>query len=93
MATYQLTLDRRTLFGKNMFNFLAGMNCIDESEPNIAIVDERTADGKRIFRILNASGAIKKNAITTTDVTKTDIEKIRELSHRRLAEKIELYGL
>ncbi|MBO4601580.1 MAG: hypothetical protein J5651_00275 [Salinivirgaceae bacterium] len=93
MAQYTLQLDRRTLFGKNMFNFLAGMNCIDADAPNVAVVDERTAEGKRIFKILNASGAIKKAEITTTDVTRADIEKIRELSHRRLAEKLELYDL
>ena len=80
MATYQLTLDRRTLFGKNMFNFLAGMNCIDESEPNIAIVDERTADGKRMIKILNALGAIKKNE-------QPDNDKIVNAVSKRFFEK------
>ena len=61
MAQYTLQLDRRTLFGKNMFNFLAGMNCIVADAPNVAVVDERTADGKRMIKILNALGAIKKN--------------------------------
>ena len=93
MAQYIISLDRRTLFGRNMFNFLAGMNCINANTPNIADVDERTTEGKRLIKILNASGVIKQDVVSTTEVTKDDIEKIRELSHRRLAEKIELYGL
>lgn len=59
MAQYVLQLDRRTLFGKNMFNFLAGMNCVNEENPNVADVDERTADGKRIMRLLYAVGIVK----------------------------------
>ena len=34
------------------------MNCIDSSY--VVNVDEHTADGKRIFKILNALGAIKQ---------------------------------
>ena len=59
MAQYTLQLDRRTLFGKNMFNFLVGMNCIDENNPNVAEVDERTADGKKITQVLHTLGVIK----------------------------------
>ena len=93
MARYPITLNRRTLFCKSMFNFLVGMNCIDEKNPNVAIIDKRTTDGKRMIKILNSTGVIKQDVVSTTEVTKDDIEKIRELSHRRLAEKIELYGL
>ena len=93
MAQYTISLDRRTLFGRNMFNFLAGMNWINANTPNIADVDERTTEGKRLIKILNASCVTKQDVVSTTEGTKDDIEKIRELSHRRLAEKIELYGL
>lgn len=60
MAQYALQLDRRTHFGKNFFNFLNEMNCIDAENPNVADVDERTADGKRIMQLLYAVGVVKK---------------------------------
>ena len=59
MATYQLTLDRRTLLGKNVFNFLMAMNYVDEANPTIADVDERTADGKKVMQALYALGIVK----------------------------------
>lgn len=60
MAQYALQLDRRTHFGKNFFNFLDEMNCISAENPNVADVDERTADGKRIMQLLYAVGVVKK---------------------------------
>ena len=79
MAQYALQLDRRTHFGKNFFNFLAEMNCISAENPNIADVDERTADGKRIMQILYTIGIVK------SPYNPEFVAKIRE-SERQIAE-------
>ena len=59
MANYNITLDKRTLLGKNLFNFLVGMNCIKEDRPDIAEIDERTSDGRKITQILYDFGIIE----------------------------------
>ena len=59
MARHTITLDRRTLFGKNMFNFLVGMKYVDIDNPDVADVDERTYEGKRIMHILYYFGIVK----------------------------------
>lgn len=62
MAVYSITLDKRTLFGKNMFNFLVGMNYIDENEPNFADIDERTSAGRKTKKMLFEFGILNENS-------------------------------
>lgn len=60
MATYSISLDKRTLFGKNMYNFLVGMNYVNMEDPNMADIDERTSDGRKIKKILCELGILEK---------------------------------
>lgn len=59
MARHTISIDRRTIFGKNMFNFLVGMRYVDVDNPEVADVDERTSDGKKIMQILYDFGIVK----------------------------------
>lgn len=59
MATYNITLDKRTLLGKNLFKFLVGMNYVDESTPTVAEIDERTSEGRKVTQVLYDLGIIK----------------------------------
>ena len=72
MASYNITLYKSTLFGKNLFNFLVGMNCIKEERPDIAEIDERTNDGRKIMQVLYDFGIIK------SQYDRNFVEKIRK---------------
>lgn len=50
MTRLNIALDQSTFFGKNMFNFLVGMNYITENEADVAYIDEQTDEGRKIVR-------------------------------------------
>ena len=81
MAVYSITLDKRTLFGKNMFNFLVGMNYIDENDPNYADIDERTIAGRKTKKMLFEFG-ILKNKKSEKEKEKEELTKIFSLINK-----------
>ena len=58
MTRLNIALDQSTLFGKNMLNFLVGMNYVDENEPGVAYIDERTTEGGKVLNFLYDSGVV-----------------------------------
>ena len=58
MTRLNIALDQSTLFGKNMFNFLVGMNYIAENEPDVAYIDDQTDEGGKILNFMYDSGVI-----------------------------------
>ncbi len=75
MATYSISLDKRTLFGKNMYNFLVGMNYVNKEVPNVADIDERTSDGRKIKKVLYELG-ILENIENEKDKEKEELSEI-----------------
>lgn len=58
MAKIDITLDKRTLLGKNIFNFLVGMKYLDENKPGFINIDEKTSEGKKIVSFLYSLGCV-----------------------------------
>ena len=52
MTRLNIALDQSTLFGKNFYNFLVGMNYVAENEPSVVCIDEKTTEGGKILNLL-----------------------------------------
>ena len=52
MTRLNIALDQSTLFGKNFYNFLVGMNYVAENEPSVVCIDEETTEGRKILNLL-----------------------------------------
>jgi len=58
MTRLNIALDQSTLFGKNFYNFLVGMNYVAENEPSVVCIDEKTTEGRKILNFLYESGFV-----------------------------------
>lgn len=58
MTRLNIVLDQSTLFGRNMFKFLVGMNYVAENEPGVAYIDERTDEGGKVLNFLYDTGVV-----------------------------------
>ncbi len=73
MATYQLTLDRRTVVGRAIGNFLEELNCVDGG---VAVLDERKAFNRSLVKFLEDNKIIE--ADKTDNIAKAVSKKFFE---------------
>ena len=58
MARHAIIIDKRTVEGRNVYDFLKGMKYVDETEPGVANIDERTSFGRSVLDFLYSVGVI-----------------------------------